>query len=251
MKNKKIKGKTQICAVHGTGARSYQQDSFAYEGTDCNGGIFAVVADGMGGLVNSGEVSSAIVEKMIYEYTHKAYPNDMEQLLSLYGTAVESAAELTRDNNYKSGTTLCACLIRKAHISWISSGDSRLYIWRGGAMIQLTRDHDLLRDLIPACASGNMTYSDALSNPRKDALTSYIGSSTPKYIDFNDEPVPLLKGDKVVIMSDGVYRGLSLSDMASCLSKNAKKSADNIDALIKKKNIATQDNYTALIIEIK
>lgn len=54
--------------LHQQGQRDRQQDAFCVTGQEPSG-ILAAVADGMGGLVNSGAVSQALTETLAEEFT--------------------------------------------------------------------------------------------------------------------------------------------------------------------------------------
>jgi len=251
-RNKTPNGKISTGTVHEIGARESQQDSFSVCGSDCaENGIFAMVADGMGGLVNSGELSHAVVSAVNDAYAPGALTSEKEQLLVLLKRAIDKAAELTAQQNYQSGTTFVACILRHGKLSWVSVGDSRLYLWRNGGLIQMNRDHDFAHDLQTMTLSGQITWQEAENNPRRESLTSYIGRNFPRYVDFNAEPVTLLKGDRVILMSDGIYRALSQREISRCLGKRAARCAAGMKRLIRKKNLAQQDNYTAVILEVK
>lgn len=244
-------GRVSIARLQGLGARDNQQDSFAVAGSDCaEKGMLAIVADGMGGLVNSGQISSAVTKVMSEAYTPDPAQSGRDQLLSLTGKAIAEAESLTKDLTYQSGTTLIACILRKGGLSWMSIGDSRLCLYRGGSLIQLNRDHDFAHDLLLMTLRGQITMEQALHNPRREALTSHIGSEFPRYFDFNQEPVRLMQGDRVILMSDGVYRSLTQEELCQSLEKGADKSAELIRKRIEAKALPQQDNFTAIILEI-
>lgn len=236
--------------VQGLGARENQQDSY---GVDASGrsSVLAIVADGMGGLVNSDQVSRRIVDAMLDAYAPDGEIPARHQLLLLLKRAIEEAAAVTADSRYDSGSTLAACIAGPSGLSWISVGDSRVCLWRKGSLIQLSRDHDFAHELAVMALSGSYTLEEADVNPRRDALTSYIGKDFPKYVDFNPQPITLQKGDRVILMSDGVYRALSQQELCRCLAKGAAKSAKQIERMIQKKHLPQQDNFTAVILTLR
>lgn len=243
-------GSIAVGEVQGVGAREAQQDSCGVSGSK-SGGVLAVVADGMGGLVNSDQVSNCIVNTMTNAYSDDFDKPARYQLLSLLRVALDEVAKLTADSNYDSGSTLVCCKVGESGLSWLSVGDSRIYLWRSGGLIQLSSDHDFAHDLDVMTVMGQLSAEEASQNPRRGSITSFIGSDFPRHISFNSEPVELLRGDKVILMSDGVYRSLNQSELNKCLKSNAKKSALLIDKMIQAKNLKLQDNYTAVVIEIK
>lgn len=245
-------GEVTIGQIHQIGARESQQDAYAVTGSDCrSGGTLAIVADGMGGLVNSGELSAGIVSAIMDAYAPGGELPGARHLNLLLKRAIEAAAELTSGQTYQSGSTLVACLVQNNGLSWTSVGDSRIYLWREGALIQLTRDHDFAHDLTVMAIMGQMSFEDADANTRRGSLTSFIGRDFPRHIDYNPEPIQLRKGDKILLMSDGIYRTLSEAEMNRYLTRPAAKCAKMFARRIRVKKMPQQDNFTAVILEIK
>ena len=65
-----------------------------------------IVADGMGGLVNSDQVSSSLVETMLDAYAPGGEEDPQRTLRALLQQAVFSIKSLLEANTYQSGSTL-------------------------------------------------------------------------------------------------------------------------------------------------
>lgn len=244
-------GRIKAAQVHELGARDSQQDAFGIAGLDTpETGVLAAVADGMGGLVNSGQVSQAIISAMLDAYAPAGNAAPDRQLQMLLQQALRRVEALTRGSTAQSGSTLVACLIRNGSLSWLSVGDSRIYLWRGGGLIQLNQDHDFHHDLALLALQDEMSWEEADRDPRRESLTSYIGGGFPRKVDYNPEPVALRPGDRVLLASDGIYRALSQDELAEHLSGTAAQAAQAILAAIQQKRLPQQDNFTALVLEI-
>lgn len=236
--------------LHEQGRRDSQQDAFCVIGQEPSG-ILAAVADGMGGLVNSGAVSQALTETLAEEFTPDPRFPPARQLQIAFQQAVGKVDALLRDHPSRSGSTLVACLVQNGALSWLSVGDSRIYLWRDGGLIQLNREHNFFHDLTLLALQGDLTFEEADADPRCENLTSYIGWGFPRSIEWNEDPVSLLPGDQILLVSDGVYRALSQDELASCLYKStAQRSAQSMHALIQKKDFSNQDNYTGIVLKI-
>ncbi|MBQ8835343.1 MAG: serine/threonine-protein phosphatase [Oscillospiraceae bacterium] len=245
-------GVVSVGHVHNIGARDSQQDAFGFSGSDCGeGGTLAIVADGMGGLVNSGQISTGIVSAVMDAYAPGGELPAATHLQLLLKRAIGEAAALTAGLNYQSGSTLVAGLVQNNGLSWISVGDSRIYLWRAGGLIQLNRDHDFAHDLMVMAIMDQITFEEADSNPRKGSLTSYIGRDFPRYVDFNPEPITLRRGDRIILMSDGIYRALTEAELTRYLRRPAAKCARIMERRIRQKKLPQQDNFTAVILEIE
>jgi len=236
-------------SVQGLGARESQQDSFGVEQL-AKDRFLAIVADGMGGLVNSDQVSKIVVKTIMESYAPNETVPASHQLMLLLQRALHAVQELTADATYESGTTLVSCIIGRDGLSWISVGDSRICLWRKGGLIQLNRDHDFARDLAIMTLNGTYTLEEITKNPRRDALTSYIGRDVPRYVDFNAQPVHLEKGDKIILMTDGIYRALSEVELAKILKKNPERATKQLKKAVLRKAFSQQDNFTAVVIGV-
>ena len=55
--------------------------------------------------------------------------------------AVVSGLSDSADPLKRAGSTLAAVYLENGAMNWISAGDSRIYIWRGGGFARITQDH--------------------------------------------------------------------------------------------------------------
>lgn len=240
-----------VADIHELGARDDQQDAFCITGLEApEGGVLAAVADGMGGLVDSGQVSRCLVDVLGKSFVPSNETSPARQLQLLFKQSLEHVENLRKGQTAQSGSTLVMGLIQGDGLSWLSVGDSRIYLWRSGGLVQLNRDHDFSHDLTLLALQGDMTLQEADQDPRRENLTSFIGRGFPRKVEWNPEPVFLCPGDKVVLMSDGVYRALSQEEMARCLQGDASEAACALRAEVTKKSLPQQDNFTAVILEM-
>src|SRR5262245_21359938 len=152
------------------GRRSTNEDSWL---VDLDLGLL-VVADGMGGH-NAGEVASALAVKVIHEvFASDGNPTDQALLVRAVQVAndriLAAAAEQPADSGM--GTTVVAVLIVGAHAFYTSVGDSRVYLWRGGHLTQLTRDDSWLAETLDG--EGEQIH-DIGSHPMRHVLTKVVG----------------------------------------------------------------------------
>jgi hypothetical protein len=87
-------------------------------------------------------------------------------------------------------------------------GDSRIYLMRGGRVVQLTEDHSLINELIKR---GKLSAADAESSPYKNAVTRAVGVYESVEVDTLDFEV--LPGDQFLLGSDGITGYLKDEDI--------------------------------------
>lgn len=237
--------------IHDIGRRDYQQDSFGQTAVLRNTGILAVLADGMGGLSGGERVSQKIVmEALTFGSALQAnqVPTALPGMVAGINRAVNQM--LGPKGLYTSGSTVVSALITGNALRWISVGDSRVYLYRDGQLSQLSRDHDLLQDWMPDILEGKRSMAEALRDPNGRKLTSFIGMGELRHVDYNRTPIPLLPGDRVLLMSDGVYGTVSDAEMAAILRDcgSVQLAASHIGQRIMGAALPYQDNYTLIVL---
>ena len=111
-------------------------------------------------------------------------------------------------------TTLTFAYIRKDEMYVANVGDSRVYLAHGDMIQQITDDHTYVNDLVKM---GAITRDEAHLHARKNVITRAIGANA------NNEPdcfsVPVEKGDKVLLCSDGLYDEVDDDTILSTLNR--------------------------------
>ena len=241
----------KIGKVHGIGARSYQQDSLGL--TQVLGGIgtLAMIADGMGGLAGGDQVSQQIIMSGL---NYGAAITSCQETNPLVDMVRSINADINRmlgpDLIYKCGSTLIAVLTVKDRFHWISIGDSRTYLYRAGFVNQLNTDHDLMQLWMPEILSGDRSYAAATQDPEGRKVTSFIGMGDLKYMDYSRQAIRLRPGDRLILVTDGVYGAVPPETMAAIFkaNQNVSDAAQALDQAVRVAALPHQDNYTALIL---
>ncbi|MGN0996458.1 MAG: PP2C family protein-serine/threonine phosphatase [Candidatus Ventricola sp.] len=233
------------------GSRPNQEDSYGASTVETQiqeRGLLAVVADGIGGLADGQVASGAVIRSMFSLFNE--LPRDMSapnRLLRLAARAQSSVLDINQDAHAKCGSTLVTVLINGDHLSFLSIGDSRICLLRGGALLQLNREHKVGPGHDESMALG-LARAD-IDARRRSALTSYIGKENLSQIDRNTRPLQLLHGDRILLMSDGVFGTLSSSELLSCMGAPAQQAAERVIAAVDGRRKPHQDNATIVIVE--
>lgn len=250
------KGILHIGNVQNIGKRESQQDSFGISDLSNKAlcqekGLLAIVADGMGGLANGAEVSALVTRTMLGQFGAKPFTSDPgQELLNMLSVTNKEVNFYLRNCKDKSGSTLVAVNIKDMKLNWISVGDSRIGLVRNGALLQINREHTYASELDQKAALGEITFEKARNDPQRNALTSYIGMGDLEEIDRSVRPLQLVPGDRILLMSDGVFGTLSDEEILSAMKLDPHEAAGELEKLILQKNKKGQDNFTAIIIEL-
>ena len=236
------------------GNRKEQQDSFCLSNIEDKKainakGLLAVVADGMGGLEGGALISHLVTDTFLDSYNNQL---SFEPASFLYSTA-ESSERAVEDyinqTGINGGSTLVAVIVKDSQLNYISVGDSNIYLLRNHTLTQINKEHSLGALLKEKADKGEIDPSEPYTNPKRNALTAYIGMGSFNIVDKNTQPISLRAGDKVLLCSDGVYNALGNDALIVALAGDASTAARRIQADILAQNIPSQDNFTAIILE--
>lgn len=242
----------KIGSISSKGARPYQEDSFGFSSIKKKDaaahGFTAVVADGMGGLSDGAAVSKYVVSSLIDLSMNCT--SELPVDIFLQSTLRQINYNVV-STGIRGGSTAVAVKCVRSGIYWCTVGDSRLYLMRNGELTALSEDSDHISTLIDDVISRKISYRDVIDDPQKDSLEFYIGCGNTIFFDGNIRPLIPIKGDKLLLCSDGVYNAVTDGEMLDALSCPADKAAETLDSVIASKGYVNQDNYTAVVLEFK
>lgn len=241
----------RIGKVHNIGSRKDQQDSFGV--TAFAGGEFAVVADGMGGLSGGDKISQRVVMTMLSDVSRLdrgSYDKVLFEFVSHANREVNAA--LGNTGKLTSGSTVVAAIVERDRFHWVSVGDSRICLYRNGRLIQLNREHTYGAELLIQAVNGEVTFEEAKTHPKRSGLTSFIGMGELRYVDGSVRGVQIQQGDRLLLLSDGVFHTLSEEELQEIMERSAcaEDAASVIQERILAYQKANQDNFTAVVMDL-
>jgi protein phosphatase len=223
------------------------------------------VADGMGGHA-SGEVAARIAVEEMAEFfrmtgrdDEATWPYAMDPALGYDENRVLTGVKLanvriferaaTDDRLRGMGTTLVAAFLPKGGSTLLVGhvGDSRAYLFRGGALRQLTEDHSLLNDFLKTRA---LTPAEIMAFPHKNVIVRALGMQETVDVDVVRED--LRDGDLVLLCSDGLSGMVPDERMAELLRAHPRDLRRASQALVDAANDAGgNDNVTCVLVGVK
>jgi protein phosphatase len=210
--------------------------------TDPTGALW-VVADGLGGH-GHGDLAADIVIDAFARLPHGAAGRSQLQD-AIAGAHAEIRRRARAERLGAIGATVVALAVAgdRATIAW--AGDSRLYLWRAGALERLTRDHSLVQDLIDR---GALDPASADTHPDANVVTRAVGASDRVEPAFRE--IGLLTGDRLLLCSDGLTRCVPDPAIAALLAGAASPEAachDLVEAALAR---GAPDNVSAIVVRI-
>jgi serine/threonine protein phosphatase PrpC len=206
-----------------------------------------VVADGMGGHIG-GEIASASTIDRLRDVVGAGAvtPKTIEKALARAVKDIASHPETTDDGT---GTTLTGVYLDASgeapHWVTLNIGDSRVYLVRDGAIVQVTTDHSVVQELI---AAGRLSPEEAENHPYGNVITRAVGPSesvTPDYVRLD-----VVAGDRFVICSDGLTKELTDYGIRHFLEEN-RDPGDAVAAMLEAAlENGGRDNITIVVLDV-
>jgi serine/threonine protein phosphatase PrpC len=107
------------------------------------------------------------------------------------------------------------CIVQEGTAWWAHSGDSRLYVLRGGKLAASTQDHSRVQQMID---SGVITAEAAAVHPERNKIYSCLGGVVPPVIAVGSE-FALQTGDTILLSTDGFWSQIPAALIATLLKK--------------------------------
>lgn len=239
-----ISGKTDI------GRRRKENQDTWRAGRKGNAFAWAVVCDGMGGQ-RAGRLASCTAISSVeqqFSYTDLVTAENPGILLQhivekaneeVFHRAVEGGAD-----TFGMGTTIAAVVLRNRDAFYAHVGDSRVYLFRKNTLVQLTRDHSRVQEMVE---SGQITEQQARFHPERNRITRALGVHQQVQVDVGS--IPVEPGDEFLLCSDGLSGPLSSQEIAEILAHYP--IYQQARSLVEEANQqGGPDNITAVVMQI-
>jgi protein phosphatase len=204
-----------------------------------------MVADGMGGHAAGDFASGAIVSAL-------ASIPPPASLGALIGEVRERLQAVNRELNEEArrrreqviGSTVVALLVFGGHgvVAW--AGDSRAYLYRRGELVQLTRDHSQVEELV---SLGLLAPEQVEGHPAANVITRAVGVADS--LELDSEMFAIAEDDIFLLCSDGLYRELDDNAIAAALALgDCQQSCDAlIEAALAQR---ARDNVSVIVVRV-
>ncbi|MCJ7593481.1 MAG: protein phosphatase 2C domain-containing protein [Desulfobacterales bacterium] len=220
-----------------------------------------VIADGMGGH-KAGEVASGMVIETMADYWRKlragkppAFLASVPDDVSEYGRHLVNSITLAniiiheaqkKPKYRRMGSTVCALLIEKDCLWAANVGDSAIYLFDHGRLIQVSEEHSVVGEQ----KSMGMTSVFATTSPfLKNVLTRVVGVKESVRVHIN--LIQPEAGDLLLMCSDGLTNYVPEAAIKAVLDDTAISIARKVDVFIEEAYRAGGgDNITVILMEV-
>jgi protein phosphatase len=207
------------------------------------------VCDGVGGAAR-GDIASATAVTQLRRLDEAPGNDSSDELLARVAGAIHRAhdrlVELVDEDPALSGTSTTATVLAfdGTRIGVGHVGDSRAYLYRDGAIRQLTVDHTFVQTLID---EGRITEAEARVHPHRNLIMRAIDAVSDSDPDlFILDVVP---GDRILVCSDGACGVLEDARMADILSTGSPEYAA-VELVRSSLEAGSSDNVTCVVADV-
>ncbi|MDO4670327.1 MAG: Stp1/IreP family PP2C-type Ser/Thr phosphatase [Aerococcus sp.] len=207
-----------------------------------------ILCDGMGGH-NAGDVASEMALYQVGVAWEETEHKPLAEVKAWLNTIIKATNQRVLEQSQKyqdltgMGTTL-VCFVPQGEQGIVAHvGDSRLYQCHKDVMIQLTKDHSYVQELVD---SEMITKEEARNHPQKNIVTQSIGVTADVNVSFST--ITITPGDLYILCSDGLTDMLADDEILGVL-ENAPTLNEAVQELIDRANQAGgYDNITVLLM---
>ena len=238
-----VRRRNEDAAVVGT--RIFRNESMAWEESygSMPTALAAGVADGVGGGAAGDVASRLCLERLVGDL--EAYDgglSDADLRGRLEATVGELHNEVRRQGMLHSerngmATTLSSFVWYEGALYMVHSGDSRLYLYRGGALSRLTRDHTL-REF-----TGNV-------NIPSNILVNCIGVERDFFVDVASLESAGNSGDVLLACTDGLTDTVPERDISDIIGGGHDMATVGSELMARANAAGAHDNVTFVLIKV-
>lgn len=223
--------------------RRRNEDAYWISGS----GTFLAVADGLGGLP-SGHLASSLAVAAAAEVFENATTTSGEELLrSAAREAQRRVLEAADSRLDRRGmcTTLVLAVVGGGSATVLHVGDSRAALWRAGAFVRTTFDHNEVGDLV---RGGAITGEQARFHPDRHLIREVVGLREGYEAECQAWPVEA--GDILLLCTDGVTEALAEHAIAGVLGAAPSAAAAAATLVALAGAAGGRDNATAVVCHV-
>ncbi|MDR1702366.1 MAG: hypothetical protein LBR56_06295 [Sporomusaceae bacterium] len=147
-----------------------------------------------------------------------------------------------------------AALINEGRLYYVSVGDIVIAVMRQGKLIRVNEGHTMETLAAKGFLQGRLTREQALTMSKIDRHTNYLGRDGFKNLESGiPEPIELIGGDIIILMTNGLYKCLAWREMETILEKplSCPELAGKIIAAFDQKEKADKKSASLLVLRYK
>jgi len=241
----------EVALMSDRGGRSYNEDACGHWHSRQH--LCCVLADGAGGHGGGDIASKLAVQELISRFSLQPSEKaaQLDQLLRITNDVLIAQRVPGTPRQDMHSTVVCLVVDFVQHRAhWAHSGDSRMYWFRDGRVLDRTRDHSLVQGLVD---SGVLTAEQMRSHPKRSELRSALGIA-PEVLEVTagEGRLDVMPGDVFLLCTDGLWEYLDDAVLERTLGAAANPGAwmGELAAQVRRAaaHKTSHDNFSALTV---
>lgn len=231
-----------------TGTQIMQSDSAQV--WDSGAGTLAVLADGIG-RANTGMVCAQIAVDTVLDL-FEPY-QELNVPAYFFKTSFHEASKRIQRTigERRGGASMGAVFTDGSCLHYAVAGDVRVALMRGEELIPLSKGQTLDVLAEQAYQEGKISRQDAVWSMDEKRIWNYLGRDGFHEIEVCDPPVRLKRGDKILLMSKGIFDVLPWGEIEDILldAAPAQELADRIVLAADRREGPDKENGSVILIQ--
>lgn len=208
-------------------------------------GEYAYVGDGLGGYAGGRQASQA-AGRALQDATLQNPVLEKEKMQAACSLAEQAVKKTQQERDGVMKTTLVFLAMEGGQARWMHVGDSRLYHFRGGSLIDQTMDHSVSQ---MAVLMGDITPQEIRFHVDRNRVLRALGGQNAKP-DISDALTLAAGQDAFLLCTDGFWEYVYEPEMEQTL-RQAKDPQDwlkQMEKILLTRVPSDNDNYTAAAV---
>ncbi|MEN8260997.1 MAG: PP2C family serine/threonine-protein phosphatase [Pseudomonadota bacterium] len=226
------------------GSRNEQQDRVAILSSENGQRHLLALADGMGGHQGGALAAQAVVDTAGSLFSGQALDDPHAFLETLCLEAHHAICGLGADETLSPGSTCAVLYLNGREAYWAHVGDSRLYHYRCGRVLNRTSDHSVRQLMLN---QGAIEKNSEAAGAFQNQLYRRLGGGNLPEPDFGATAVE--SGDLFVLCSDGFWQAVDADQVVPVLGAHddAKNGAEALVQFAVKHSAEDCDNISVAL----
>ena len=148
------------------------------------------------------------------------------------------------------GSTVIAAHYDGQELTWLSVGDSPMWLFSNKKLVRLNADHSMARVLDRMVENGDLSEEEARNDRRRNMLLSAVTGSPVEIVDCAKRSCRLVAQDRLLIASDGIQTlaDQEIERQLAATEGTAESVADALLSAVRTASGERQDNMTFLLL---
>jgi serine/threonine protein phosphatase PrpC len=209
------------------------------------------VVDGMGGHAEGARAAETALKSMLESFWHTPQPlfDPLGFLHLSLGKAHDQVVAMgtAHTMEIRPRATCALCLVQEGAAYWAHVGDSRVYQIRGGVVLERTRDHSHVEQLL---RDGMITEEEVAGHPMRNFVECCLGGDAALPEMTMSARKPLKPGDILLLCTDGVWANLKDAEIAGFFAKDLRSALTELGERAVQVSAPYSDNTTAAALRL-